>query len=137
MSMRDHEPHALEAAKRLRGEMSLPEVLLWRILRTRPMGVKFRRQHPVGRYVADFYCASRKLIVEIDGIAHDMGDRPERDVRRDEWLRMSGMDVVRIAASEVLKDPAEVAASLVALCVAAPPPSGATRLPPPPMGEDI
>jgi very-short-patch-repair endonuclease len=134
--MQDHTPRALSAAKRLRTEMSLPEVLLWRLLRGRPMGVKFRNQHPIGAYVADFYCAKRRLIVEIDGIAHDMGNRPERDARRDEWLRKTGMEVVRISAKDVLRDPEAVAASLVALCAAAPPPSGAAHLPPPPEGED-
>ena len=134
--MRNHTPEALLAAKRLRREMSLPEVLLWRLLRKRPMGIKFRNQHPIGRYVADFYCASHKLVVEIDGIAHDMGDRPERDARRDGWLRKGGMEVVRIAAVDVLRDPEAVAASIVASCLGAPPPSGAPRLPPPPVGED-
>ncbi len=116
--------------------MSLPEVLLWRILRTRPSGVKFRRQHPVGDYVADFYCAERRLIVEIDGIAHDMSDRLERDARRDEWMRSCGMEVMRIPASDVLRDPDGVAAALVGLCAAPPPPSVAARLPHPPAGED-
>ncbi|MFA7602571.1 MAG: DUF559 domain-containing protein [Novosphingobium sp.] len=134
--MRNHTPKALKAARRLRAEMSLPEILLWRILRTKPLGVKFRRQHPIGSYVADFYCDRRKLIVEIDGIAHDMGDRPERDAGRDEWLRECGMEVVRIPAGDVLRDPEDVAVSLAALCTGAPPPSGASRLPPPPEGED-
>jgi very-short-patch-repair endonuclease len=135
--MRDHKPSALEAARRLRGEMSLPEVLLWRILRARPMGVKFRRQHPIGGYVADFFCAEHRLVVEIDGIAHDMGDRPERDARRDAWLQRNGMNVVRIPAVDVLHDPEAVAASLTALCLAVPPPSAASPLPPPPEGEDL
>lgn len=134
--MRDHTKDALRTAKRLRSEMSLPEVLLWRILRTRPLGVKFRRQHPVGGYVADFYCAERRLIVEIDGIAHDISDRPERDARRDEWMRSCGMEVIRIPASDVLRDSESVASSLARLCVAPPPPSGAAHLPPPPAGED-
>ncbi len=135
--MRDHKPSALKAARRLRSQMSLPEVLLWRILRSKPMGIKFRRQHPIGSYVADFYCDQRKLIVEIDGIAHDMGDRPERDARRDQWLQECGMDVLRIPATDVLRDPHGVAAALIALCAEAPPPSGAVRLPPPPVGEDF
>ncbi|MBW8752766.1 MAG: DUF559 domain-containing protein, partial [Sphingomonadales bacterium] len=130
--MDDHTPQALKSAKRLRTEMSLPEVLLWQRLRGRPMGVKFRNQHPIGAFVADFYCAKPRLIVEVDGIAHDMGDRPERDARRDEWLRRCGMQIVRIPASDVLRDPDEVAAAIVALCVDAPPPSAASPLPPPP-----
>ena len=76
-------------------------VLLWLILRQRPDELKFRRQHPVGPYVADFYCAKKKLIVEIDGIAHDMGNNPQRDERRDEWLKSKGYQILRIPANEV------------------------------------
>jgi very-short-patch-repair endonuclease len=121
--MRDHTPSALRSAKRLRSEMSLPEVILWRLLRKKPLGVKFRRQHPIGSYVADFYCDAADLIIEIDGIAHNMGDRPERDEKRDVWLLAYGKQVLRIPATDVLKDAATVADSIVALCAAAPPPS--------------
>jgi very-short-patch-repair endonuclease len=93
--------------------MSLPEVLLWQRLRGRPGGVKFRRQHPVGRYVADFYAPDVRLIVEVDGLAHD--HRVERDAVRDEWLRGQGFVVVRVAASGVLKDVDAVVEGLVAL----------------------
>jgi very-short-patch-repair endonuclease len=57
--------------------MSPPEVLVWQRLRLRPCGVKFRRQHPVGAYVADFYAVDARMIVEVDGLAHDA--RVERD----------------------------------------------------------
>jgi very-short-patch-repair endonuclease len=82
-----------------------------------PEGVKIRRQHPVGPYVIDFYCAQTKTGFEIDGIAHGMGDRPERDERRTEWLAVQGIRLVRIPAKDVLADPAEVAAAIVALCL--------------------
>ena len=81
--MEDRSPDALKRARKLRREMSLPEVLLWRLLRGKPMGVKFRKQHPVGEFSLDFYCAEKRLGIEIDGIAHDMGDNPERDIVRD------------------------------------------------------
>lgn len=58
-------------ANTLRRAMTLPEVLLWRELKQRPAGLKFRRQHPAGRYVLDFYCAKLALAIEIDGSAHD------------------------------------------------------------------
>jgi very-short-patch-repair endonuclease len=61
----------------------------------------FRRQHPIGSYVIDFYCAKARLAVEIDGMSHDLGDRPERDIRRDAWLEAQGLTVLRIAASEL------------------------------------
>src|SRR5689334_16373959 len=57
-------------ARELRRHMSLPETLLWRLLRRAPNGVAFRRQHPIGPYVLDFYCPSAKLAIEVDGAAH-------------------------------------------------------------------
>ncbi|WP_308421010.1 endonuclease domain-containing protein [Novosphingobium endophyticum] len=121
--MRNHTEKALRSDKRLWSEMSLPEVLLWRVLRTMPLGLKFRRQHPIGTFVADFYCDSARTIVEVDGIAHDMGARPARDDVRDAWLQATGLTVLRIPASDVLRDPQRVAESIVTMCVAAPPPS--------------
>ena len=95
-------------------EMSLPEVLLWQRLKARPNGLKFRRQHPAGPYILDFYCSEQKLIVEVDGIAHNMGDRPARDEQRDAHFQLSGLRICRIPASDVLRDPDEAAASIVA-----------------------
>jgi very-short-patch-repair endonuclease len=83
--------------------MSLPEVLLWRELRRRSGGIKFRRQHPIGRYVVDFYCAEAKLGIEVDGIAHEMGDRPVRDEQRDAFIAQQGVVILRIPASDVMK----------------------------------
>jgi len=100
--------------------MSLPEVLLWRELQQ--ASVKFRRQHPLGPYVLDFYCPTAKLAVEIDGMVHDMGDRPERDELRAAFIEGRGVQLVRIPAVEALRSPADVAASLLALVAAPPPP---------------
>jgi very-short-patch-repair endonuclease len=89
-------------AQRLRRTLSAPEARLWSRLRERAPGKPvFRRQHPIGRYVLDFYCAKARLAVEIDGVGHDMGDRPQRDIRRDAWLATRGVTVMRIAASEL------------------------------------
>ena len=96
--------------------MTLPEVLLWNLLRKSPDGVHFRRQEPHGKYVLDFYCAKAKACIEIDGIAHGMGGRPERDAKRDDTLREDGIDVLRIPATDVLKSPEEVAEALVRYC---------------------
>ena len=103
-------------AKRLRREMSLPEILLWQRLPRRGAGLKFRRQHDGLDYVFDFYCHQARIVIEIDGIAHDMGDRPDRDERRDEVLRSKGLKVIRIPAKDVLNDPDTVAEAIVALC---------------------
>jgi very-short-patch-repair endonuclease len=84
--------------------MSLPELLLWQVLRTRPGGLKFRHQHPFDRCTADFYCAAAKLVIEVDGDSHSMGNRPEQDAARDAWLRGQGYRVIRFDAVDVLKD---------------------------------
>src|SRR5438128_551938 len=70
---------AVSRARMLRRTPSLSEGLLWQILRMRPGGFKFRRQHPFERCTVDFYCAAAKLVVEIDGDAHSMGHRPTND----------------------------------------------------------
>ena len=102
-------------ARRLRREMTLPEVLLWNALRSNDVGLKFRRQHAIKPYVVDFYCAAARLAIEVDGIVHDMGDRPQRDDKRDAEIRNKGYTIVRLAAADVLRDPAEAAASVVAV----------------------
>jgi len=101
------------AARKLRRAMSLPEVLLWQRLRGSPGGVAFRKQHPIDPYVADFYCSAVRLVIEVDGDAHDRGDRPQRDEVRDAFLRERGYRMLRIAAADVLKDLDGVAASVV------------------------
>jgi very-short-patch-repair endonuclease len=123
-------------ARRLRREMSLPEVLLWQRLRGSPQGVSFRKQHPIDPYVADFYCSRSKLVIELDGLAHDLGNRPERDERRDAFLRERGYQVLRIAADEILRDPDSVAASVVAYAADPLHRRAARGGPPPRPGED-
>ncbi|WP_342657828.1 endonuclease domain-containing protein [Sphingomonas sp. NY01] len=94
--------------------MTLPEVLLWEQLRGRRCGLRFRRQHPVGPYVADFCCLAERLIVEVDGEAHGRGDRPCCDRTRDRFLEENGFRVLRIAAADVQRDVEAVVASIVA-----------------------
>ena len=95
---------AVLRARELRRAPSPPEYRLWQILRQRPDGLKFRRQHPFGPYVLDFYCPARRLAVEIDGQSHGMGQRPGHDSRRDIWLREQGLEVIRFLASDVMND---------------------------------
>jgi very-short-patch-repair endonuclease len=103
-------------AKKLRREMTLPEVLLWQRLRLRPNGLKFRRQHDGLKFVLDFYCHSARTIIEIDGISHDMGDCPQRNARRDAIFQSKGLKVIRIPATHVLADPDAAAESIVLQC---------------------
>jgi very-short-patch-repair endonuclease len=104
----------ITSAQHLRRALSVPEARLWNRLRTRaPEKPVFRRQHPMGPYVLDFYCARAQLAVEIDGASHDMGDRPERDIRRDAWLAKRGVTVIRIPAKDLLRDVDEAADTIV------------------------
>jgi very-short-patch-repair endonuclease len=121
--MRNHTLSSLRRARDLRRKMTLPEVLLWQRLRKKSLGVKFRKQHPMGDFVVDFYCDQAKTVIEVDGIVHDMGDQPDFDERRDEELRRAGYRIVRIPAAEVLHDPTAMAEAIVVMCQAIPPPS--------------
>jgi very-short-patch-repair endonuclease len=97
-------PKTIANARQLRRNLSAPEAMLWSRLRTRQPGMSaFRRQHPIGPYVLDFYCAKARLAVEIDGMGHEVEDRPQRDTRRDAWLQSEGVTVTRIAAVDVLR----------------------------------
>jgi very-short-patch-repair endonuclease len=102
----------------LRRRMTLPEVLLWQFLRAQPGGFKFRRQHPCGRYVLDFYCEEASLAIEVDGLIHD--SRQERDSERDAWLLARGVETLRIAAAEVLADPEVALIAILEMCRARP-----------------
>jgi very-short-patch-repair endonuclease len=113
----------VEHARQLRGSMSRSEVLLWVRLRERMPGKPtFRRQHPLGPYIADFYCSAAKLVVEVDGGVHNEEDRIVRDHYRDEYLRERGCQILRITAQEVLNDP-DAAAAKVRAAALMPPPS--------------
>ena len=101
-------------ASQLRRDMTLPEVLLWKALRQRPANLKFRRQHPAGPYVLDFFCAAAKLAVEVDGKAHDMGDQPERDAVRDAFMARHGVLTLRLPATVILTDLNTAVARIVA-----------------------
>lgn len=98
----------LSRARRLRRAATGPEAALWRILRGHRLGgLKFRRQHPIGPYIADFHCASAKLVIELDGMSHD--DTADSDARRTKYMQQAGIRVVRILNDDVLADPDAVA----------------------------
>ena len=112
--MRPEKPaSSVKRARRLRRELTLPEVMLWQILRTSPNGHRFRRQHPAGPFILDFFCARANLAIEVDGFAHEVGDRPASDSRRDAWLEERRIDTIRIPAADVLRDAVSVAEAIV------------------------
>ena len=106
----------VKRARQLRSEMSLPEVVLWREFRKRPGGFKFRRQHPAGIYVLDFYCASAKLNIEVDGFAHDSIRAAKSDAARSQYLRSQGVATLRVPATAVLGDIEAAVARIVEVC---------------------
>jgi very-short-patch-repair endonuclease len=92
------------SARKLRRKMTLPEILLWEQVRANKIGVKFRRQHPIGAYVADFYCAAVKLVIEIDGGIHGLSEVQIRDQDRDTKLNHFGYRVMRFSDRAIFED---------------------------------
>jgi very-short-patch-repair endonuclease len=117
--------------------MSLPEVLLWQQLRARPGGFRFRKQCPQDHYVIDFACLAVRLAIEVDGEAHDRGDRPQRDLARDAHLAALGFTMMRIPAPEVLGNLEGVLTGIVERCRALRPLHQPAAGPPPRSGEDM
>ncbi len=90
-------------ARTLRREMTDAEKLLWRHLRLEQIGgYKFRRQHPLGNYIADFVCLEAALVLEIDGGQH--ADSADKDTIRTQWLEEKGLHVMRFWNNEVLNN---------------------------------
>jgi len=92
-----------EKAKKLRENMTQAELVLWEYLRQHPFGFKFRRQHPLGIYVVDFYCHKLKLVIEVDGSVHSLKEIKEADLERQRLLEMEGLKVIRFTNEEILK----------------------------------
>jgi very-short-patch-repair endonuclease len=90
-------------AREMRGRMTDAEALLWMLLRNRRIaGAKFRRQHPVGRYILDFYCDEKKLGIELDGGQH--GEATGYDQQRDSWLQTQGIRILRFWNNQMLAE---------------------------------
>lgn len=100
--MRDRERKSLARAKELRRRMPDAEVILWSRLRhAHRIGMRFRRQHRIGPYIADFACVLLKIVVEVDGGTHCTDEELAHDVRRDEYIRSRGWRVLRVTNWEV------------------------------------
>lgn len=96
---------AVSIARRLRREATPTEKRLWSALRQlRVEGSHFRRQAPVGPYFVDFVCHGAKLVIELDGGAHDAPDVAARDVERQVWIEARGYRVLRFANARVFSD---------------------------------
>lgn len=122
-------------ARKLRKDLSPAELRLWLALRDRPSDLKFRKQHPAGELSLDFYCAAAKLCVEVDGEAHNRGDQPEFDPKRDAWLRLHGVETLRVPAADVFRNLEGVVAYIVEVARLRLPLHRPAGGPPPPVGE--
>jgi very-short-patch-repair endonuclease len=95
--------HMIERARTLRKDSTPPEKLLWWALRGgRIGGLRFRRQQPIGPYVADFYCHDAKLVIEVDGMSHE--DKLIKDQKKTMYLREQGLKVFRVTNEDVTRD---------------------------------
>lgn len=89
--------------------MTEAELVLWEILKDKKLcGRKFRRQHSIGYYIADFYCSSEKLIIELDGYHHFTTEGIKKDIERDDNLKSLGFKVLRFENKEVLENLTQV-----------------------------
>ena len=87
---------SIQTARRLRREQTDEEKQLWRALRDhRFAGFKFRRQHPLGEFILDFYCADAKLDIELDGFQHGLPEGIQRDAAREKFLAEQGIETLR------------------------------------------
>jgi very-short-patch-repair endonuclease len=106
----------VKLARKLRADMTPPEIALWQALRQRPGNYKFRRQHPAGIYVLDFFCTKARLAIEVDGRAHDSTAVIAKDAARSRFVREQGIATTRIPAKLVLEDIEGVVRRLVHIC---------------------
>jgi len=90
----------------LRANLTPAEAALWRLLqRSQLQGRKFRRQHSIGPYIVDVYCPSERLVLELDGSAHDRDQAAARDLNRERFLVSAGLTVLRLENRQVFENP--------------------------------
>lgn len=108
-------PHIFEKARELRKRMTPAEQKLWERLKKKQInGNRFRRQHPISNFIADFYCHSAKLIIEVDGGIHSIEEQKEYDVQRSEKLNRLGVAVIRFTNKEIEEQLETVIADIAA-----------------------
>lgn len=105
---------AVMTARQLRGQLTDAEQVLWSVLRdSRLYGIKFRRQHPFGPYVLDFFCVKAQLAVELDGGIHDRPEQREYDDERTAYLEANGLRILRFRNEDVADRLDEVVARIL------------------------
>lgn len=103
---------------------------MWELLRARRRcNFKFRRQHPIGPWTADFYCPAARLVIEVDGAGHFTNEGKTRDANRDEWMRQEGIVVLRFTGKQVEFETPQVMAEIERVLNARSTPSSPALLP--------
>jgi very-short-patch-repair endonuclease len=111
-------PHIFEKAKALRNNMTNAELILWEKLKGKKvLGLRFRPQHPVDIFIADFYCHPIKLIIEVDGGIHKSREQKEYDLGREEELENWGIKVIRFTNNEIENDINKVIKEIEQFCI--------------------
>jgi very-short-patch-repair endonuclease len=102
-------PQNFSNAKNLRENMTNAELIFWNRVKNKQFhGLKFRRQHPIHKYIADFYCHKLKLIIEIDGDYHNTSEQKNYDILRTKDLNFQGIKILRFKNDEVENEIEEV-----------------------------
>jgi len=92
-------------ARSMRKDPTPAEAKLWSRLRKKQVaGLRFRRQHPIGQFIVDFYCAEARLVIEVDGSVHDEPEVAERDTSRQQHLESLGLRVFRVTNGLVMRE---------------------------------
>jgi very-short-patch-repair endonuclease len=98
-------PDLFVKAKELRRTETEAERLLWvRLHKNQLLGLQFRRQHPINRFIADFYCPKIKLVIEVDGGIHEIPEHQAYDIGRSEILNDFGIKVIRFTNEQIFQD---------------------------------
>jgi len=108
-------PNIFENARRLRNELTPSEIICWGLLKQHFSEYKFRRQHPLSQYIADFYCHKLKLVIEIDGRIHLSREVRDNDKIRDKFMQSLGLKVIRLTNDEVCENGEDVVRKLKAI----------------------
>ena len=90
-------------ARKLRNELTPSEIIFWNLLKQHFPGFRFKRQHPISNYIADFYCHKLKLVIEIDGSVHNSPEAKDNDRVRDQFMQSLNLKVLRFSNDEVYK----------------------------------
>ena len=110
-------PAILQRSRDFRHPLTPTEAKVWQAVRGRQLGFKIRRQHPIGKFIVDFYCAEANLVIELDGDSHSPPDQASYASERTNWLEERGYRVIRFTAREVEEDLAGMVEGIRRACI--------------------